>query len=221
MEREQGERGIERRIAAERARQRLSQVDLANRIGIAKAQLSRYEVGSTVPRPVMVRKIADALGMRYDTLLGSEPDAVDPVPVRRASLLAENVQHLMDRHGLNPNSLAARLGQRPPQATIFRILSGESETPRDATLEPLARHFGVTVQQLRYERLASLSGAPAPLSPQVQELAELVTQLLERGLMTAPELDALVSQLWIRAGAQASAKTGEMPAENPSAPPAP
>ncbi|KVP59316.1 hypothetical protein WJ91_12640 [Burkholderia ubonensis] len=64
--------------------------------------------------------------------------------------LARNIQWLLERHGLNPNSLAERLGNKPPQATIFRILNGESLTPRDSTVQPIADHFGVAVHELRY-----------------------------------------------------------------------
>lgn len=66
------------------------------------------------------------------------------------NFLARNLQWLLERHGLNPNSLSERLGNKPPQATIFRILNGESLTPRDSTVQPLAEHFGVPVHELRY-----------------------------------------------------------------------
>ncbi|WP_257803325.1 XRE family transcriptional regulator [Burkholderia glumae] len=67
-----------------------------------------------------------------------------------ANFLARNLQWLLDRHGLNPNSLAERLANKPPQATIFRIINGESLTPRDSTVQPLADHFSVPVHELRY-----------------------------------------------------------------------
>ncbi|CAG9259558.1 HTH cro/C1-type domain-containing protein [Burkholderia diffusa] len=66
------------------------------------------------------------------------------------NFLARNLQWLLERNGLNPNSLAERLANKPPQATIFRILNGESLTPRDSTVQPLAEHFGVPVHELRY-----------------------------------------------------------------------
>ncbi|AOJ31398.1 helix-turn-helix domain-containing protein [Burkholderia metallica] len=66
------------------------------------------------------------------------------------TLLASNLQWLMDRRGLNGNSLAEALNNRPPQPTIHRILIGESQTPRDPTLRPIADYFGVSINDLRY-----------------------------------------------------------------------
>jgi transcriptional regulator with XRE-family HTH domain len=69
--------------------------------------------------------------------------------------LAANLRFLMEKCGLNGNSLADTIGNKPPQATIFRILNGESLTPRDETLEPLAEFFGVPMRALRYEDLTA------------------------------------------------------------------
>lgn len=57
----------------------------------------------------------------------------------------------MARAHMNPHSLAKETGVKQP--TIFRILEGESLTPRDKTLRPLADFFGVSVQDLRYADL--------------------------------------------------------------------
>ncbi|MDE1009988.1 MAG: hypothetical protein OSB38_30450, partial [Paraburkholderia fungorum] len=69
---------------------------------------------------------------------------------KTSSFLVSNLRFLMEKRGLNPNSLAEQLGNKPPQATIFRILNGESLTPRDDTVLPLATFFGVSLEQLRY-----------------------------------------------------------------------
>lgn len=66
------------------------------------------------------------------------------------NFLASNLQWLMDRRGLSGNSLADALNNRPPQPTIHRILTGESQTPRDPTLRPIADYFGVSINDLRY-----------------------------------------------------------------------
>ncbi|MGN8190304.1 helix-turn-helix domain-containing protein [Burkholderia sp. 22088] len=66
------------------------------------------------------------------------------------NFLASNLQWLMDRRGLSGNSLAEALNNRPPQPTIHRILTGESQTPRDPTLRPIADYFGVSINDLRY-----------------------------------------------------------------------
>lgn len=60
--------------------------------------------------------------------------------------LRENLRNLMDSLGENPNSLSSKA--KVPQPTIHRILDGTSQDPRRATLEPLAKYFGVTVDEL-------------------------------------------------------------------------
>jgi len=67
--------------------------------------------------------------------------------------LSKNLTFLMRKRGLNPNSLAEKMKNGPPQATIFRIINGESLTPRDGTVEPLAAFFGFPVHVLRYSDL--------------------------------------------------------------------
>lgn len=66
--------------------------------------------------------------------------------------LKENLQALLDAAGENPHSLAAKLRQRgaggPSQPTLARILDGTSKDPRRESLKPVARFFGVTVDEL-------------------------------------------------------------------------
>ncbi len=63
------------------------------------------------------------------------------------SQLRRNLSYLIARQGTNPTVLARATGV--PQPTIHRILKGESDDPRTATLEPLASFFGITVEFLR------------------------------------------------------------------------
>ncbi|WP_244124882.1 helix-turn-helix domain-containing protein [Burkholderia gladioli] len=72
----------------------------------------------------------------------------------KPNFLASNLQWLLDRRSLNSNSLAERLGSKPPQATIHRILNGESKTPRDDTVYPIASFFNVSIDALRYTDLS-------------------------------------------------------------------
>lgn len=45
-----------------RNRKNLSQVELAERIGVSEVQISRYENGHAMPRPAVRRRIEEALG---------------------------------------------------------------------------------------------------------------------------------------------------------------
>lgn len=66
--------------------------------------------------------------------------------------LKENLQALLKASGENPHSLAAKLRQRgaggPSQPTLSRILDGTSKDPRRESLKPVARFFGVSVDEL-------------------------------------------------------------------------
>lgn len=66
---------------------------------------------------------------------------------QRMSQLRRNLAYLIAKHGINPTVLAKATGVQQP--TIHRILKGESDDPRTATVQPLADYFGVTVEFLR------------------------------------------------------------------------
>lgn len=85
------------------------------------------------------------------------------------NFLVSNLNFLMGKRGLNPNSLSDHVRNEPPQATIFRIINGESLTPRDSTLQPLADFFGVPIHALRYVDLSSSSTFVDPVT--AKELA--------------------------------------------------
>lgn len=91
--------------------------------------------------------------------------------------LVSNLRYLMDRRQVNPTSLADLIGNSPPQATIFRILNGESLTPRDTTIQPLADFFGVTLNALRYEDL-STGQKFFPSNPERKSAAHLNTPIV-------------------------------------------
>lgn len=68
-------------IRTRRAALALSQADLAERVGVDKRQIRRYEAGESHPNLPVARDIADALGISLDELAGSD--------VRRVGLSGE------------------------------------------------------------------------------------------------------------------------------------
>jgi DNA-binding XRE family transcriptional regulator len=54
----------------------MSQADLAERVGIDKRQIRRYEAGEAQPSLTVARGIADALGISLDELAGSDTKRV-------------------------------------------------------------------------------------------------------------------------------------------------
>lgn len=149
--------------------------------------------------------------------------------VKTQTFLASNLQFLIEKRGLNPNSLADSLGNKPPQATIFRILTGESQTPRDDTVQPLADFFGVQVHELRYadlsvdasdSRLTTAAGGSAGgfnldsalaeegvKSPETATAEELKDEIKRAVAEESLSNELLVAIAWmIRAGTRASAR---------------
>lgn len=69
------------------------------------------------------------------------------------SKLIENLQTLMTLRGWSQAETAQRAGIE--QVTLNRIMRGESKSPRDNTLSPLADLFGVSIEALRYHTMLS------------------------------------------------------------------
>jgi len=69
-----------------RERRGLTQVALGQRAGIAPASISHFETGQRVPSLESLVKLADALGVSVDELLGRVPEdaspQVDPIFLR-------------------------------------------------------------------------------------------------------------------------------------------
>ena len=58
---------------------------------------------------------------------------------------SELLKALMDRDGLNSNSLAVKLRNKSMQSHVYRYLKGIAKQPKLDTLRPIADHFGVPV----------------------------------------------------------------------------
>lgn len=61
------------RLRSVRLRKALTQRQLAERAGINRTTVIRLEGGAEEPFPTTVRKLADALGVEPEDLMGSEP----------------------------------------------------------------------------------------------------------------------------------------------------
>ena len=78
-----------------------------------------------------------------------------------AITVAANLRWLIRQTRTSQNALAKAAGVKQP--TIHRILTGKNIRPRDETLHLLAKHFGVTVEALRYKDLSDQSALPQNL----------------------------------------------------------
>lgn len=68
----------------------------------------------------------------------------------------ELLRALMERSGDNPNSLAAKLNQKTKQPQIYKFLEGIAKEPRRSTLQPVADHYGISVEAFYDPALATL-----------------------------------------------------------------
>lgn len=71
---------------------RMQQRELAERIGLTEATMSRYISGEREPKPEVIANIATALHTTSDYLLGIEPDEFDFPRVQR--MIARNASVL-------------------------------------------------------------------------------------------------------------------------------
>ena len=77
------------RIRMHRARLRMSQTDLAKRIGISLTSMSAIEAGHTDPRASRIKKLAEVLGVSTDYLLGHEDKDSEFEPTALAGVATE------------------------------------------------------------------------------------------------------------------------------------
>lgn len=85
---------IGRRIAGMLEKRNMTQRELATRVCVQEAQLSRYVNGSSVPRPETLANIATALGTTSDYLLGLTDGEFEFGRVRR--LIARNSRSMTE-----------------------------------------------------------------------------------------------------------------------------
>jgi len=67
------------RLRRLREQHRLAQLDLAVQIGAGSQQIHRYEVGEAEPSPFQLKRLAKALGVTTDYLLGLSDQEHPPV----------------------------------------------------------------------------------------------------------------------------------------------
>ncbi|TWP25434.1 XRE family transcriptional regulator [Apibacter muscae] len=91
--------GLGNRIISLRKVQKLSQGDLASKIGVHQNVLGRYERGEAKPSIEMASKIADCLGVSIDYLVGKIDVEIDKVILDKIiaiqKLPEEDKSHIM------------------------------------------------------------------------------------------------------------------------------
>lgn len=125
-----------RALRAARLAAGLTQHQLARVIGVAGGErISRWELGTSAPRPRMLQRLAEALGVGADSLLTPTDDLPD-------------LRRLRATTGLSARELAERAYMAQP--TLVRWESGRfTNIPSTAALEPLAAALGLSVDDVR------------------------------------------------------------------------
>lgn len=83
------------RITESLKRQGMTQKELAERIGVTEAVISRYVSGDREPKPDTLANLATALHTTSDFLLGIEREVFDHPRIRR--LIARNAASMTDQ----------------------------------------------------------------------------------------------------------------------------
>jgi transcriptional regulator with XRE-family HTH domain len=117
-----------------RLRMGLTQHELARLIGVAGGErISRWELGSSAPRPELLHRLAQALNVAAADLL----EAGGAADLRRLRTFA----------GISARTLAVRAHMSVP--TYIRWESGRiKRLPARQALEPLAKALDVTVEDV-------------------------------------------------------------------------
>ena len=123
----------------------LTQHELARLIDVAGGErISRWELGSSAPRPEMVHRLAQILNVGAADLL----EAGGPADLRRLRTCA----------GLSARTLAARAHMSVP--TYVRWESGRTKRlPARAALKPLAKALNVSVEDVESAFATAMANA--------------------------------------------------------------
>ncbi|MBC2592861.1 helix-turn-helix transcriptional regulator [Ruficoccus amylovorans] len=103
------------RLKALRERRQLSQADVAERSGLMPAAISHFETGKRSPSFDNLRKIADALDVSVDYLLGridEEQYGMGSVSAPRSRELFRNAENLSDSSLNFLNEMAKALSEK-------------------------------------------------------------------------------------------------------------
>lgn len=122
-------------LRAARLRAGLTQHQLARLVGVAGGErVSRWELGTSAPRPEVLRRFASVLNVELAELL----ESVDEVP---------DLRGLRRRVGLSLGELAMRV--HVSKATLSRWESGQvRRTPDKTALTLLAESLGVLMDEV-------------------------------------------------------------------------
>lgn len=146
------------RILEERSRNHLTQEELARRLGVSKAAVSKWECGQSLPDIALLPKMASLFSITLDDLFGCEPVASEE---KREEIVGQ-------LHGL--------LAKEPARAAEY----AEQQVARYWSDSELLRAVGLVL----YATAIELS---APDETERSDLADLAERILRRALQLDPD----------------------------------
>lgn len=182
-----------------RGQKNLTQQELGEAAGISPSQISRYEAGLAMPRKTVMRKLADALCVTVEDLLGTPAKA----PLRIYEGFSSRLVDLRSARGVTRAQLAERSGIETEVITKLEL--GEI-LPLEEDVIALSQALDSSVcslsgrtdeQEVVVLRLSEgEEGGPerefakVPLPPKLYEAFSIAAR--ERGLSAGTYLSALV-----------------------------
>lgn len=114
----------------------LSQKEVAHIVGVANSTYSLYESGKREPNLLTFKKLAIALEVSSDWLLG--------LPEDRCILMGlEKISEYKKKFNMTTEELSVKSGV--PVGTLNKILSGATKNPKLETLKAIARVLGLSL----------------------------------------------------------------------------
>lgn len=146
------------RILEERSRNHLTQEELARRLGVSKAAVSKWECGQSLPDIALLPKMASLFSITLDDLFGYEPVASEE---KREEIVGQ---------------LQGLLAKEPARAAEY----AEQQVARYWSDSELLRAVGLVL----YATAIELS---APDETERSDLADLAERILRRALQLDPD----------------------------------
>lgn len=140
----------------------ITQAELAQRLKVNRATLSKYETGAIDLPTSKLQIVAKALGVRVQDLIGGEAD-LNQKEVEEMIIDTAKVEILMAEQGLNQKELGERCGM--PRQNISAIIRRGKAEPK--TVGKLAGGLGVAVKELIAQEEVAV---PKPLEMEVTDM---------------------------------------------------
>ena len=115
-------------LKAFRKRKKLTQEELANKIGVIRATYWAYEKGSIMPPYDKLEQIADIFGVSIDELMGRETDKSDiSEDLSKLIRKLEKENQVYDGELLNDQTRELLIASLENSIKLLRIMKGEKK----------------------------------------------------------------------------------------------